>query len=836
MQRAYHGLSTAEALERLKRVGPNEVAHPGARELGAIVLETLREPMFLLLLGAAGLYLVLGELGEGIFMFVGAMVSTGLVVLQEERSERALSALQDLAQPQARVLRDGDFRLIAARELVPGDIVLVGEGDRIPADALLVGGDVLSVDESMLTGESAPVTKQSAQEGAIFPIDAAPGSEAGSWLFAGTLIAQGHGVAETARTGPHSAIGKIGLALAEIEQEPTPLQKAAGRLTGIIGLFALAFCALVATAYGNSRQDWAGGALAGLTVAIGLIPEEFPMVLAIFMALGAWRLATQKVLVRRSAIIETLGSASMLCVDKTGTLTENRMRVDRLWTESCEQRMPSDAIRDGQLRMLLIAAARASKPQPVDPMDRAVAETLKRYTGVEIASWGEPTQSWPLSQSRLAVVQVWRQTDGAFLAAAKGTPEAIVQLCRLDQASVDIVHRAVERLAQDGVRLLGVAQCNGAGMFAASPEEAPFRFLGLVGFLDPLRKDVVVALREAREAGIGVIMMTGDHPATARAIAKAAGIDIRGETTTGAEVTALPFPKLREILQNARVFARVAPEQKLLIVEALKANGEVVAMTGDGVNDAPALEAAHIGIAMGKRGADVAREAADLVLLDDGFPSIVAGVRLGRRIFANLRKALTYVTAIHVPIAGLALLPIVLGLPQLLYPMHVVMLELAIDPICALAFESEDSDERVMKRPPRRAVEPLFGPRQLLMALAQGAGLLICVLAVYVWAVAAMPETQARGVAFIALVLANLGLALVDASGAGGRILDSRRSVYWAIALGLMLLLALVFLVPGLAEIFRVAAPDAWGVALAVATAFACVALGWLVGRLTQSV
>jgi P-type Ca2+ transporter type 2C len=828
---AHQGLTDAEALDRLRKFGPNELPRPSTRGVETIVLETLREPMFLLLLGAALFYLILGEPGEGLFLLAAAMASIGLVVFQEARSERALSALRELAQPLARVMRDGVQRRIPSRDLVPDDIILLGEGDRVVADALLVSGDVLSLDESTLTGESAPVAKRLALPGEDFPEEASPSHEPGPCLFAGTLVVGGQAAARVARTGAQSAIGRIGRSLADIDPAQTPLQKTAGRLVGLLGLMAIGFCGVVWLAFGLLREDWVGGALAGVTIAIALIPEEFPMVLAVFLALGAWRLAMHKVLVRRSAVIETLGSATILCVDKTGTLTENHMRVARLWTGEGMQDVGSGAPA-GAARDLITCAAYASSVHPVDPMDRAIHEALAG-AGVanSIAQQGFE-RSWPLRPGLMAVVQLWRTEDGSRFMAAKGAPESIFRLCRLDASQVDHIQAIVGRFADDGLRVLGAARAHVADCVPDLPEETPFEFAGLVGFIDPLRGDVADALLEAKAAGIGVLMITGDHPATARAIAAASGIDVSGGVMMGTEVAELPLPALRAHLHHGRVYARVAPEHKLRIVEALKANGEIVAMTGDGVNDAPALEAAHIGIAMGKKGTDVAREASDLILLDDSFVSIVGGVRLGRRIFTNLRKALTYVTAIHVPIAGLALAPVLMGMPQLLFPMHVVLLELAIDPICALAFEGERSSDAAMKQPPRRADEPLFGPAQLGAALVQGGSILLGVLGVYVWGLSHASEAEARAMAFIALVVANLALALTDAVGREGRLLDPHRKIYWVLAAALVLVLALVLVVPGFSSVFRMTLPAESDVLVAVSVAMVCGGGWWLLSRL----
>ena len=798
------GLSQTEAAERLRAVGPNEIPSEGRRGLWRIVIETMREPMFLLLIGAALLYLTLGGLGEGLFLLGGAAASVGLVILQEARSERALAALRELAQPYARVIRDGEEQRIVARDLAPGDILLIGEGERLPADGLLVGGDVLSVDESALTGESAPLAKQPVRS------DAAP--DVDSSVFSGTMVVRGQGLVLVEQTGVRSALGKIGASLADIAQEPTPLQKTAGRLVGLLGGLALAFCALVVVAYGVLRGDWIQGVLSGITVAISLIPEEFPMILAVFLALGAWRLATHKVLVRRSAVVETLGGATVLCVDKTGTLTENRMHVARIWTPTGDV---AAAEPSPEAIEIIRLAALASAVRPVDPMDRAVKGLADAHGATDLVD--EPEQAWPLRPEMLAVVQVWRDADDVRIAAAKGAPEAIFHLCGLGAAETERLHDVVRDYAERGLRVLGVASARLADGAAGDPLDMPFAFAGLLGFIDPVRVDVPDALTEARGAGIKVVMITGDHPATALAIAREAGIETEAGVLTGAEVAALPFEALCERLRSVRVFARIAPEQKLRLVEALKADGEVVAMTGDGVNDAPALEAAHIGVAMGQKGTDVAREAADLVLLDDSFASIVGAVRLGRRIFANLRKALTYVTAIHAPIAGMALLPVLLGLPPMLMPMHVVLLELVIDPTCALVFEAEPSERDAMKRPPRRADETLFGLRQIAMALVQGLILLGAVLGLYLWALAESPSaTEARGAAFVALVVGILSLALAD-SMSSGRIFARQHWTYWLIATAVAAILVLMMWVPVVAQIFEVARPPSTLLAAALA-------------------
>ncbi len=799
------GLTNEEAARRLVEFGPNIIARQERRSLGRIGRETLREPMFLLLLAAAGLYLIFGDLAEGIFLCAGAFLSLTLVVVQEVRSESALAALNALAEPRVRAMRDGALVTIAAKELVPGDIVVLAEGARVPADGELVEGSALEVDESTLTGEAAACTKVAAT--------AEPGGAPDSAVFASTLVLRGQALAEVTRTGPSTRIGQIGTALRDIREQPTLVQRDIRWLISRIGILALLFCAAVAITYGLVRHDWFKGALSGLTLAISLIPEEFPMVLVIFMTLGAWRMAKHNVLVRRSAVIETLGATTLLCADKTGTITQNQMALRRIWRAGHGHEV-SDQLAD-EPRTVVETAQLASAVQPHDPMDVAVHAAAGPPGDADLV------RSYPLSPEFLAVVQVWQApAGGSFIYAAKGAPETILDLCQPDEVARGQAEQAIHEMANAGMRVLGVATARVEGATELDPRHLNYVFEGLLGFEDPVRSDVPPSLDLAREAGVQVAMITGDYPATALAAAREAGIDTAAGALTGAQA------EVATDISRVRVFARVTPEQKLTLVRRFKDAGHIVAMTGDGVNDAPALAAADVGIAMGQRGTDVAREASDLILLDDRFASIVTGIGLGRRIFTNLRRAMTYITAVHIPVAGAVLLPLLLGLPPMLYPMHLVLLELIIDPLCSIVFEAEPSEADAMKKPPRNSREPLFGSGQIAVAAVDGLVLLAGVLGLYAWLhQSGADEGQARAASFIALVTGQLALApaVMARSGRGSPVHHSR--MLWMVTAGASFLLVITLGIPELRQIMRFSVPEIDRLLLGLAVGIA--AGGW---------
>jgi len=749
------GLSQEDAQARLRAEGFNELPAGDGRGILRIVADVLREPMFSLLLAAGAIYLVLGDLGEAIVLLAFATLSVLITVVQETRSERVLAALRDQASPRALVIRDGERRRIPGREVVRGDTIIVLEGDRIPADAVLVSASSLVVDESLLTGESVPVSKRAGDRDDAM---ARPGGENTPYLYSGTLAVHGEGIAVVRATGPGSELGRIGQSLKAISPEPPRLQAETRRLVRIFAAVGAVATVAVVLLIGLTQDDWLKAILGGIALGMSLLPEEFPLVLTAFMVMGAWRLSRVRVLTRRASAIEMLGAATVLCSDKTGTMTQNRMTL-------AEVRTPATIWRTGQgepdpeATILIGTARRASSPEPSDPMEKAIAA----QAGPTMA--GDLLRRYGLQPALLAMSHVWQDAASDRCVATKGAPEAVGALCRLDPAGQAWLHRAVEEMAGEGMRVLGVAR--GRLADGSLPDEQTgldLEFLGLLGFADPLRENVPAAIDECHSAGIRVVMITGDYPATAQVIAAHAGLDA-GQTLDGSSLERLDDLSLRESIRTTNVFARIMPEQKLRLVQALKADGEVVAMTGDGVNDAPALRAAHIGIAMGGRGTDVAREASAIVLLDDDFGSIVRTIRLGRRIYDNLRKASAYIVAVHIPIAGLALLPLLFGLPFMLSPVHIAFLEMVIDPVCSIAFEAETEERDLMQRPPRAAESRLLSGPTMVFSLLQGVLALVALaIVLFVGIGRDMPTDELRALMFTSLVLINVGLIVVNRS------------------------------------------------------------------------
>ena len=803
------GLSEAEASERLKNEGYNELPSSKQRSIFSIAFDVVREPMFLLLVACGIIYLILGDVREALMLLGFVFVVMGITLYQERKTERALEALRDLSSPRALVIRDRQKKRIAGREVVRGDMLVLAEGDRVPADSILLSSINISVDESLLTGESLPVRKSAGLEDMEM---ARPGGENLPFIYSGTLIVQGQGIAKVKAIGMDTELGKIGKSLQTLESEETLLQKETRRLVNRLALAGLLLCTLVVILYGVTRGNWLEGFLAGITLAMATLPEEFPVVLTIFLALGAWRISKKQVLTRRVPAVETLGACTVLCVDKTGTLTMNTMTVKKIFAGGgfCDINLRSEGALPEDCHEIVEFGILASKIDPFDPMEKALRQ-LGIYSLLNTEHLHDDwtlVHEYPLSQYLLALSHVWKSPDGVdYVIASKGAPEAIFDLCHLEEAEKKKLYPHINAMADEGLRVLGVAR---SGFKPAGLPEGhhgfTFKFLGLIGLADPVRPAVSDAIKECYTAGIRVIMITGDYPGTARNIAEQIGLASISEVITGPELDRMDDAELQKRIKSVNIFARVVPEQKLRIVNALKATGEIVAMTGDGVNDAPALKSAHIGIAMGGRGTDVAREAASLVLLDDDFSSIVGAVRIGRRIFDNLKKAMAYIFAIHVPIIGLSLLPVVLGWPLILLPVHIVFLELIIDPACSIIFEAENEEKDIMQRRPRDPMEPLFGLKSIGLSIMQGISVLVIVISVFAIALyRGQGEADARTLTITTLIIANLGLIFANRSWSRTILstLLSPNPALWWISGGTLVFLSLILYVPFLQQLFH---------------------------------
>jgi Ca2+-transporting ATPase len=788
------GLGDGEAKRRIELDGPNELPRGESRRLGRILAEIVSEPMVFLLIGCGAIYFILGDPQEASMLLGFLVVILGITIYQEQKAEKALEALRDLSSPRALVVREGRKQRIAGRELVLDDIILLNEGDKVPADADIFSAQNLSVDESLLTGESVPVNK--------IPLEGAEPTK----VFAGTTVVRGSAIAKVTATGPRSELGKIGKAIAKEVPEHTRLQNEARQMVRTIAIAAGILCLAVVVAFALTRQDWVGGLLAGLTLAMAILPNELPAVLTIFLALGAWRLSQNRVLTRRSAVIEALGAATVLCVDKTGTLTHNRMAVRRLWNRDAIFDLKENTGRalPEEFHEIIEYGILAGEREAFDPMDKAfqkVASDLLVETDHLHPDW-TLVQQYPLTPNLLALSHAWKSVEGvAFPVAAKGAPEAITDLCHLPPEQRTAVALQVKQMGEAGLRVLGVARARFEQKeLPAKQHDFDFEFLGLVGLQDPIREEVPQAVAECHSAGIRVMMITGDHPDTAKSIAREIRLPDPDNVVTGDQMRNLTDSDLKARLRSTSVCARMVPEQKLRLISLLKEMGEVVAMTGDGVNDAPALRSAHVGIAMGARGTDVARESASLVLLDDDFGSIVTAVRHGRRIFENLSHATAYLLAVHIPITGISVIPIFFNLPLVLLPIHIAFLHLIIEPACSVAFEAESESTNLMNRPPRGLEEKLFSKKTLLPVLWMGGTLLVVLLVVFLVSLRrGLGELDARTLTFTTLVLANIGL--LNAPRSKPR-LRKNRSFLW-LSVASLVLLGLVLFLPTLRELFK---------------------------------
>ena len=746
------GLNSEEVEKLQKKYGMNELVSQEKPNMLKKFLGVFKEPMFLLLLIAATVYFLLGAPKDGAIMLVFVGFVASITFIQEWKTEKTMNALKDLTSPKVNTLRNGKNILIKSTELVPGDVVFLSEGERIPADCIVLEPSNFSVDESILTGESEYVMKVSTTQ-----------SEKSTdyWkkdiLYAGTLCVFGKCTAIVKFTGINTEYGKIGKAISEAKDEPTPLQKKVSILVKNIAIAGVILCISVMVASYFYSFNILNSILSGISLAMAIIPEEFPVVLTVFLSMGAYRLAKNNTLMRKISAVETLGSATVLCVDKTGTITQNKMKVKSIYSDG--RIFNNEDLKNQELSDLMVLSC---EKDPYDPMEKAILEaanlsqleTLYKYDLSKKIAFDSKTK-------RMANIYI---KDNKYYVAVKGSAETVLGLCNLDKQRMDEINIEIDKMASNGLRVLALADCTSEKVYE-DLECYELTFKALVGLQDPPKEGVEEAIKLCKKAGIRVVMITGDYSKTAMAIGEEIGLKFTDKVIVGNEIDSLSENELCEVVKSCDVFSRVIPEQKMKIVKALKKNGEIVAMTGDGVNDAPALKSADIGIAMGQRGTEVAKEAADMILMDDNFTTIVKSVKDGRRVYDNIRKAMVYILIIHIPIAAMAMFAPLFNLPPLLLPMHIMLLELIIDPTCSIVFEGEPAEANIMENPPRPPQEPLLTRNLTIKVVLQGVVMFLAAFMPFHYMIdLGISSEYARSFSLITFIVANVTLVLVNRS------------------------------------------------------------------------
>lgn len=763
------GLTTEQVENLRKEYGNNEVVKVKKLNPFKNFISVFKEPMFLLLVGTALIYLILGEPREAAVMFVFVIFVATITFVQEWKTEKTMNALKDLTSPQVKALRNGEIAIIKSTELVPGDIILLAEGERIPADCEVLEASNFSVDESILTGEAEPVYKFSISEEHENKGTDDNQGEAGYWknyyLYAGTLSIFGKCTARVAKIGLDTEYGKIGKSISEAKEKMSPLQKKTHNLVKNLAIAGLILCTLVIALSYMYSHNLIQSILSGITLAMGIIPEEFPVVLTVFLSLGAFRLAKKNTLMRKISAVETLGSTTVLCVDKTGTITQNSMKVKLVYDGMDTKENTS--FRNKKLSDLMILSC---EKDPYDPMEKAIVEIGKHNTSMEKLYDMNLVQKFPFEPKTKRMANVFEISNdvmdhaGKYYAACKGSPETVLPMCGLDEASEKTILNMVDKMASKGLRVMAFADCV-TDEIEGEIDRYAFEFRGLAGLMDPPKEGVKEAIEVCKKAGIRVVMITGDYSRTAAAIGTEIGLKFKDCAITGDEIENMSDDELKQAVMHCDVFSRVVPEHKMRIIKALQSNGEIVAMTGDGVNDATALKSADIGIAMGKRGTEVAKEAAHMILMDDNFTTIVGAVEDGRRVFDNIRKAMIYIMIIHIPIVALALFSPIFNLPQILLPVHIMLLELIIDPTCSIVFEGEEAEPYIMEQPPRSPEEPLLTKTMTVKVLLQGLAMFVVSFIPFHYMVDAGVEINlARSFSLMSLIVANVVMVLVNRS------------------------------------------------------------------------
>ena len=748
------GLSNDEVVASRKKWGFNSLEHQQKNHLLISIIEIVKEPMFLLLFVAASIYYITGDYGDGIFMTIAILLVATISLFQEARSRNAIDALKKLSQPKSRVIRNGEIIEIPSEEIVIGDCIQVQEGTFIPADAVIIQSNDFSVNEAILTGESLSVFKNELSEI--------------NKVFQGTIVATGLAICEVTAIGNQTSLGKIGKSLESIEEEKTPLQLQITNFVKKMSIIGLVIFGIVwALNYYHSKVVF-DSLLKALTIAMSVIPEEIPVAFTTFMALGAWRLMKIGIITKQTKTVETLGSATVICTDKTGTITENKMSLSQLYVFDSNTVIDANEKLNSEAEEVLSFAMWSSEPIPFDAMEIAIHEAYAKLESVDERPNYKLIHEYPLGGKPPMMTHVFENSKGKRIIAAKGAPEALIEVSSLSDKEKNQALIAMEAMAKKGYRVLGIGSAVFLGTdFPKTQQELKFSFKGLVAFYDPPKANIQEVFETFYKAGIQIKIVTGDNAATTSTIARQIGFKDADKVLNGDELMEMNSETLKVKVMETTLFTRMFPEAKLKIIQALKSNNQIVAMTGDGVNDGPALKSAHIGIAMGKKGTEIAKQAANLILIDDDFSKMTDAIAMGRRIYVNLKKAIQYIISIHIPIILIVFIPLALGwlYPNIFTPVHIIFLEIIMGPTCSVIYENEPMEGNLMLQKPRPLTTTFFNLKEITISIIQGLVITMGLLFVYNYCVdEGFTEKYTRTTVFLTLIMSNIFLTLENRS------------------------------------------------------------------------
>lgn len=743
------GLCDEEVISSRKKNGTNSLEHQEKNHFIISLLEMIREPMFLLLFAAAGIYYISGDYGDGIFMTAAIVLVSAISLFQESRSRNAIDALKKLSQPNCKVFRNSILIEIPSEEIVLGDLIQIEEGHFIPADAIIVQSNDFSVNESILTGESLSVIKDKNSEN--------------KQVFQGTIVATGLAICEITSIGNQTKLGKIGTSLEEIVEEKTPLQIQINNFVKKMSVIGLGIFLIVWGMQFYRSKLVLDSLLKALTIAMSVIPEEIPVAFASFMALGAWRLMKMGVITKQTKTVETLGSATVICTDKTGTITENKMSLAQIYLFSSNTIIDAKEKLNSEAEDVLSYAMWSSEPIPFDAMELAIHDSYANLEIVDERTYYKLVHEYPLGGKPPMMTHVFEGSKGKIIA-TKGVPEAILEVCNLSEAEKNTILNAVNTLASEGYRVLGVGDAKFSGInYPKTQQEFQFEFKGLVAFYDPPKENIQRVFEAFYKAGIQVKIVTGDNAATTTTIAKQVGFKDSDKVLNGDELMEMDATTLKQKVMETAIFTRMFPDAKLKIIKALKDNNQIVAMTGDGVNDGPALKSAHIGIAMGEKGTEIAKQAANLILINDDFSKMVDAIAMGRKIYLNLKKAIQYIISIHIPIILIVFIPLALGwiYPNIFTPVHIIFLEIIMGPTCSIIYENEPMEHDLMLQKPRQLTTTFFNLKEITISIIQGLVITLGLLSVYQYCLTeGFNENSTRTTIFLTLIASNIFLTL----------------------------------------------------------------------------